>query len=134
MKIIIFTILLSASINVGFTQSKIKANTQSIESLKVPDFKDPQVKAYFNWHRSHVIKYVKAVRENNKPAIKGVFEEGISKAKESEAIIKKAESSGTVEYKKLQEYSRQVSSLMQEVSKSAYVQQLTKEYMGKTKN
>ncbi len=98
-------------------------------TLKVPKFKDPEVQAYFNWHSNYLQKYLKAVRQNDKAAIKTVFENGASQTTKAIAIMEIARTSGEEEYKKVQDYSRQTVPIMREVSKSAYVQQLTKEYM-----
>jgi hypothetical protein len=69
MKIIIFTILLCASINVGFTQPKIKANTQSIENIKFPNFTAADVMLYFKGYRKDLGNLLSAVRQNNRKAI-----------------------------------------------------------------
>ncbi len=128
MKITFFAILLSASINVGLTQPKIKAHTQSTENVTVPDFKDARAKAYYNWHKTYLQKYLQAVRQNDKATIKSVFDEGKSKTSEALAVLQLLQKNEG-EYKKMLEYGRQIAPVMREISKSAYVQQLTNEYM-----
>ena len=106
--------------------------SSSTSGLIVPKFKDPQIQAYFDWHSKYVEIYLKAVRQNDKAAIKAVFENGASKTDEAIAIMEKA-GMDPEEYKKVQEYTKQTIPIMREVSKSAYVQELTKEYMAKHK-
>ncbi len=47
----------------AFTQNApiAKTNTQGIANLKVPDFKDARAKAYYNWYKNYVQKYLQAV-------------------------------------------------------------------------
>ncbi len=106
--------------------------TSSTSVLTVPKFKDHEIQAYFDWHSKYVESYLKAVRQNDQAAIKAVFENGAAKADEAIAIMEKA-SMDAEEYKKVQEYTKQTLPIMREVAKSAYVQDLTKEYMAKHK-
>jgi hypothetical protein len=120
----------SGNASVQNTTTTIPATSTS--NLSVPKFKDPQIQAYFNWHSKYVTSYLEAVRQNNKPAIKAVFENGASKADEAIAIMEKARMDAE-DYRKVQEYTRQTVPIMREVAKSAYVQDLTNEYMKKQK-
>ena len=67
MKIIIFTIVFSAWLNIAFTQNTAtgKTNTQRIESIKVPEFIDPEVKTFFISYHAQRADFLKAVRQNN---------------------------------------------------------------------
>ncbi len=57
-----------------------------------------------------------------------MFEEGRSKISEALAVMEQVQKNEG-EYNKMLEYSKQIAPAMREISKSAYVQQLTKEYI-----
>ena len=103
-------------------------NTFSIISVKVPKFKDADVQAYFNWYGNHVEKNLRAVRNNDDAAIKVLFEEAVLKTDEELLIVEKASNGGAEELKKVQDFTLQITPMMQEVSRSIIFQRLTKEY------
>ena len=106
-------------------------NTVSITSVKVPKFIDADVQAYFNWYGNHVEKNLRAVRNNDNAAIKVLFGEAILKTDEGLVLVEKASNGGAEELKKVQDFTLQITPMMQEVSRSIIFQRLTKEHLQK---
>ena len=131
MKIIIFTILFSTWMNVAFTQNTApaKTNTQGMESVKVPEFTDPEVKTFFLSYHAQRADYLKAVRQNNKPAIKAAFDRDVANTDNITKMIAKTKASGTAEHGKLLKYIQKVIPFTNEINQSPYVKELSKEYL-----
>lgn len=121
MKIILLTILFSAWINAGFTQS--------MESIKVPDFTDPEVKTLVQSYHAQRDDYLKAVRQNNKQAIKTAFEKDVASTDKITNMIAKTKASGAAEHGKLLKYIENLIPFTNEINQSSYVKELTKEYL-----
>lgn len=131
MKIIIFTIIFSAWLNLAFTQNTAtgKTNTQSIESIKVPEFTDLEIKTFFISYHAQKAGFLKAVRQNNKPAIQAAFEKDVSNSDKITKMLEKTKASGTAEYGKLLRYIEQLIPFTNEIIQSPYVKELSKEYL-----
>jgi hypothetical protein len=131
MKIMIFTILFSTWMNVAFTQNTAtaKTNTQSMESIKVPEFTDPAVKTFFLAYHTQRTDFLKAVRQNNKPAIKAAFDKDVANTDNITKMTAKTKASGTAEYGKLLKYIEKVIPFTNEINQSPYVKELSKEYL-----
>ena len=131
MKMIIFTLIFVTCITAGFSQNTAtgKTNTQSIESIKVPEFTDPEVKTFFVSYHAQRAGFLKSVRQNNKPAIKAAFEKDVSNTDKITKMIEKTKASGTPEYAKLLKYIEQLIPFTNEINQSTYVKELSKEYL-----
>jgi hypothetical protein len=131
MKIIIFAIICSAWLNTAFTQNTAtdKTTTQSIESIKVPEFTDPEVKTFFISYHAQRAGFLKAVRQNNKPAIKAAFEKDVANADKITKMVEKTKASGTAEHGKLLNYIQKLIPFTNEINQSPYVKELSKEYL-----
>ncbi len=128
MKILLFTILLSACMHAGFTQNAMPPNSQNLESIKVPDFSDPEIKVFFVAYHANLGNYLKAVRQNNKSAIKTFFDKDVSNFEKITKIMEKARSI-PAEHKKALTYLTQTKPYIKEISQHPYVKELSKEYL-----
>jgi len=130
MKIILFTIVFSFFINTSFAQNKaaVKSNTQSIKSIKVPDFADAELLTFYTSYHNNLIKYLKAVRQNNRPAIKVAFDKDVSSF---DKIVKMNEraSASAAEHRKLLDYLILTKPFIKEISQHPYVKELSAAYL-----
>ena len=131
MKIIFFAILFSTWMNAAFTQTTAtgKTNTQSIESIKVPEFTDPEVKTFFVSYHAQRADYLKAVRQNNTPAIKAAFDKDVANTDNITKMIAKTKASGAAEQSKLLRYIQKLIPFTNEINQSPYVKELSNEYL-----
>jgi len=113
-------------------EKKISSSYQS--NIQIPNFKDPEVQAYFDWYAANIESTLKAVRRNDKAAIKANFDESVTKIDEATIIVNKARNSGAEELKKVEDFTLQITPLMKEVGASPYFQLLTQEYLAKLKS
>ncbi len=130
MKTIILTIILAANVNAAFPQpSKAKANTQSFESIKVPHFTNDDILVFFSSYRVSLGNYLKAVRGNNKPAIKKQFDLNVQFGEETYDKLQKAQNVGPGEYQAAQDFLMQLTPFIKEISRHPYVKQLSLAYL-----
>jgi hypothetical protein len=130
MKIIILTIILTAYMNAAFTQSSTaKTNTQSFESIKVPHFTNDDVLVFFSSYRVSLGDYLKAVRKNNKPAIKKQFDLNVQFGEETYDKLQKAQNVGPGEYQAAQDFLKQLTPFIKEISQHPYVRELSIAYL-----
>lgn len=131
MKTIILTIILTACINTAFTQppAATKSNTQNFESLKVPHFTNDDVLVFFSSYRVSLGDYLKAVRQNNKPAIKKQFDLNVQFGEETYAKLQEAQTVGPEEHKKALDFVKQLKPFIKEISQHPYVKELSLAYL-----
>ncbi len=134
MKIIIFTILLSASINVGLTQTKINANTQRIENVKFPHFTNGEVMIYFKNFRRDLGDLLIAVRQNNRKAIWHSYDSFMEDNEETYRHLQAASETGPAEHQMALDYLKQLKPFIKEISQHPYVKDLSAEYLAKHPN
>ncbi|MEO6405698.1 MAG: hypothetical protein ABIY51_04285 [Ferruginibacter sp.] len=120
MKSILFTILLSGCINSGFAQN--------IESIKVPGFSNSEVSSYFIAYQERLVNYLKAVRQNNKTAIRAAFDKDITYFDKTVKILEKARSM-PADHKKALAYLSQTKPFIKEISGHPYVKELSAAYL-----
>lgn len=131
MKIIIFTIILSASINVGFAQPKLKANTLRIENVKFPHFTNGEVMIYFKNFRRSLGDLLIAVRQNNRKAIWHSYDSFMEDNEETYRHLQIASETGQTEHQMALDYLKQLRPFITEISKHPYVKDLNEEYLAK---
>ncbi len=134
MKIIFFTILLSATLNVGFTQPNIKANSQSIENVKFPQFTNAQVMLYFKNFRRDLGDLLNAVRQNNRKAIWHSYDTFMEEDEEAYRYLQMASETGQQEHQMALDYLKQLRPFIKEISQHPYVKDLSAEYLAKHPN
>jgi antitoxin component YwqK of YwqJK toxin-antitoxin module len=89
------------------------------QSIKVPDFAQPDVKAFYTEYSNHLIKCIKAIREKNEAKATLLFKAGVPLVKKSRIIEKKV-IMNTVEKQKWMQFAGQVSPYIKEMERSAY--------------
>ena len=113
--------------NAVFTQNTGtgKTNTQGMESIKVPEFTDLEVKIFFISYHAQRAGFLKAVRQNNKPAMKAAFEKDVANTGKMTKMAEKIKASGTAGYGKLLNYIGKVIPFTNEVNRSLYIKELS---------
>ncbi|MEP6677466.1 MAG: hypothetical protein ABJA78_20055 [Ferruginibacter sp.] len=103
------------------------AFTQGIESVKVPGFTDPEIKNFCVTRQAQLESYLKAVQQNNKPAIKAAFDKDVSlfSFEKVSKINEKAKVSGAAEYRKYLMYMKELSPFIREIGQHPYVKELS---------
>ena len=130
MKLIILALLVTSNINVAFAQpSKAKANTQNFENIKVPPFTNDDVLVFFSSFRFSLGEYLKAVRKNNKPAIKKQFGLNVQFGEETYDKLQIAQNVGPGEYQAAQDFLMQLTPFIKEISRHPYVKELSLAYL-----
>jgi len=130
MKYIFLTTIVSLWLNFGFTQNNSipTSNTQSLENIQVPQFSDPEIHNFFTLYQNNLINYLKAVRQNNKPAIKAAFDKDVSNFDKIFKTIEKTKSI-PAEHKKALDYLTQTKPYITKMGQHPYVKELSKEYL-----
>ena len=130
MKLIIVALLVTANINIAFAQpSKAKANTHIFENIKVPPFTNNDVLVFFSSYRFSLREYLKAVRKNNKPAIKKQFDLNVQFGEETYDKLQIAQNVGPGEYQAAQDFLMQLTPFIKEISRHPYVKELSLAYL-----
>ena len=121
MKKIIWVFALSLFAISAFTQN---TKTQSSFNIKMPDFVQPDVKAFYTEYSNHLIKCIRAIREKNESKATALFinpgEQLVARSK----IIEKKVIINPVERQKWMQWSAQVYPLVKELERSSYYQKL----------
>ena len=110
MKTILLSLMFCLFITFAFSQT-----------IKVPDFAQPDVKAFYTEYSNHLIKCIKAIREKNKPKARSLFKAGEPMVTKSRIIEKKV-IMNKVEKQKWMQFAGQVSPYIKEMERSPYYQ------------
>ncbi len=94
------------------------------QTINVPDFAQPDVKAFYTEYSNHLIKCIKAIREKNEAKAVALFrnpgEQLVAKSK----IIEKKVIMNLVEKQKWMQFAAQAYPLVKELERSSYYQKL----------
>ncbi len=112
MKTIVLSLALCLFINSAFSQT-----------INVPDFVQPDVKAFYTDYSNHLIKCIKAIREKNEGKATSLFKAGEPMVEKSRVIEKKV-IMNPVEKQKWMLFAAQVSPYIKEMERSPYYQRL----------
>lgn len=112
MKILILSLTFCLFITSAFTQT-----------INVPDFAQPDVKAFYTEYSGHLIKCIKAIREKNEDKATSLFKAGEPMVQKSRVIEKKV-IMNSVEKQKWMQFAAQVSPYIKEMERSLYYQKL----------
>lgn len=93
------------------------------QTIKVPDFVQPDVKAFYTSYSNHLIKCIKAIREKNESKATALFKEGEPMVAKSKIIEKKV-IMNPVEKEKWMLFAGQVYPYIKEMEHSPYYQKL----------
>lgn len=112
MKTIILSITFCFFISSAFTQT-----------IKVPDFVQPDVKAFYTEYSGHLIKCIKAIREKNEATATSLFKAGEPMVAKSKIIEKKV-IMNPVEKQKWMLFAAEAYPYIKEMERSPYYQKL----------
>ncbi len=93
------------------------------QTINVPDFAQPGVKAFYTEYSGHLIKCIKAIREKDQAKATSLFKEGEPMVAKSKLIEKKV-IMNPVEKQKWMQFAVQVYPLIKEMERSPYYQKL----------
>ena len=93
------------------------------QTINVPDFAQPDVKAFYTEYSGHLIKCIKAIREKDQAKATSLFKEGEPMVAKSKIIEKKV-IMNPVEKQKWMQFAAQVYPLIKEMERSPYYQKL----------
>ncbi len=93
------------------------------QTIKIPDFAQPDVKAFYTEYSNHLIKCIKAIREKNEAKATSLFKAGEPMVTKSRIIEKKV-IMNKVEKQKWMQYAAQVYPYIKEMERSPYYQNL----------
>jgi hypothetical protein len=93
------------------------------QTINVPDFAQQDVKAFYTEYSNHLIKCIKAIRENNEAKATSLFKEGEPMVVKSRIIEKKV-IMNLVEKQKWMQFAAQAYPLVKELERSSYYQKL----------
>ncbi len=100
------------------------------QTITVPDFVQPEVKAFYIEYSGHLKKCIKAIREKNEAKAIALFKEGEPMVAKSKIIEKKV-IMDEVEKQKWMQFAAQVYPYIKEMERSSYYQKI---YVKKGKN
>ncbi len=125
MKTLILTLTLSFFNIVAFTQiASREASSQSIVSIKVPDFADPEVKTFYQAYADHLIKCIQAIREKNETKVTALFKDPGEQLVAREKTLTQDVVKNSVEKQKYFQFAEQVYPYIKEVERSVYYQKM----------
>ncbi|MEO7445562.1 MAG: hypothetical protein ABIT96_07045 [Ferruginibacter sp.] len=93
------------------------------QTIKVPDFVQPEVKAFYTVYSNHLMKCIKAIHEKNESKATALFKEGEPMVAKSKIIEKKV-IMAPGEKKKWMAFAAQVYPYIKEMERSPYYQKL----------
>lgn len=125
MKTLILTLTFSFFITSAFTQTGSKKDSsQSAVSIKVPDFADPEVKAFYQTYSEHLIKCIQAIREKNEDKVTALFKDPGEQLVAREKILVKDLVKNSVEKQKYMQFAQQAYPYIKELEQSVYYQKM----------
>jgi len=90
----------------------------------VPDFTQPEVKAFYTEYSNNLIKIIKAIREKNETKAVALMKNPGKQLNDKRIKVEKKVVMNPVEKKKWMEYAAQVYPLIKELERSPYYQKL----------
>jgi hypothetical protein len=102
----------------------LTASSQNSINIKVPDFADAKVKAFYARYADHLIKCVEAIRQKDENKVAALFRNPGEQLVAEEKILSPKVVKDPVEKKKYLEYATQVYPYLKEVENSTYYQKM----------
>ena len=124
MKTFILTLTLCFFITSAFNQTKTKDNIPGAISINVPDFADPEVKAFYQAYSDHLIKCIQAIHEKNESKVTSLFKDPGERLVNREKILVKELFKDPVEKQKYLAFAEQAYPYVKEVQESAYYKKM----------
>ena len=93
-------------------------------SIKIPNFTDPAVKAFYTKYSNHLIKCIYAIREKNEARTIALFKDPGEQLVAREKVLAKEVVKIPSEKQKYLEFAKQVYPYLKEVEQSAYYQKM----------
>ena len=124
MKTFILTLTLCFFITSAFNQTKTKDNIPDAISINVPDFADPEVKAFYQAYSDHLIKCIQAIHEKNESKVTALFKDPGEKLVNREKILVKELFKDPVEKQKYLAFAEQAYPYVKEVQQSTYYKKM----------
>ncbi len=97
------------------------------QTVKVPDFAQPEVKTFYTDYSNFLIKCVKTIHEKNEAGFAALINDPGKQLYAKRLIIEKKVIMNPVEKQKWMQYSAQVYPIAKEVKESAYYKKYVKE-------
>lgn len=125
MKTFIVTLTLSLLLTSAFSQTKEKNKSlPAIVSIKVPDFADPEVKAFYQAYSDHLLRCIVAMRAKNESEVIALFKDPGERLVNREKVLSKEIFKDPVEKPKYLAFAQQVYPYVKEVKESVYYKKM----------
>jgi hypothetical protein len=121
MKKIILGIVVSLCVSSAFSQD---TTAKKEITIKVPDFAQPHIKAFYIEYSNHLIKCIKAIREKNEARATALFKNPGEQLVARSRILEKEVIMNPVEKEKWMQFAAQVYPYIKELERSSYYQKL----------
>ena len=99
-------------------------NLSKVVSINVPDFANPEVKAFYESYSDHLIKCIQAIREKNESKVTALFKDPGEKLVNREKELVKELVKDPVEKQKYVAFAQQAYPYVKEVQQPAYYKKL----------